>query len=164
MKDNNLTRRNFIINTGKVIGAGAFVAAVPQLFSSCEKNEVVYLDPPASNFYKLDLSPYPELLTAGSLRAIKIDGKNAGNSILIVHHKNNTWAAMDLICPHTGCPTTIPASSDGTIECNCHAGNNFSTVDGNGINGGYVGNGKLRLKQFEVGYFDAAGKTLEIKV
>jgi nitrite reductase/ring-hydroxylating ferredoxin subunit len=164
MKENNLTRRNFIINTSKVIGAGAVIAAIPQLFSSCEKNEIVYLDPPPSDFYKLDLAPYPELLTPGGLRKVKIAGKNNGNDILIIHHKDGKFVAVDLICPHQSCPLTSPTDSDGTIECPCHVGNNFSTLDGKGINGGFVGGGKLQLKQFETGFFDATNKTLEIKV
>lgn len=164
MKDNNLTRRNFIINTGKIIGAGAVVASLPQLFTACEENETIYLDPPPSDFYKLDLSPYPELLTPGGVRKLKIAGKNNGNDIFIVHHKDGKFSAMDLICPHQGCPTSVPANSEGTVECPCHVGNNFSTLDGKGINGGFVGGGKMQLKQFETGYFNSAEKTLEIKV
>lgn len=164
MKENNLTRRNFILNTGKLIGAGAFVATLPQIFSACEKNEMVYLDPPPSNFYKLDLTPYPELLSPGGAKSIKIAGKNGGNSIFIAHHTDGTFSAMDQVCPHQGCTVGAPTDASGTLNCPCHVGNDYSTVDGKGVSGPFAKGLNLQLKQFETGFFDAAAKTLEIKV
>ncbi|OGU58833.1 MAG: hypothetical protein A2X64_09495 [Ignavibacteria bacterium GWF2_33_9] len=162
MKDNKTSRRDFILNTGKIIGAGAFVATIPQLFNSCEKNEIIEIPPP--ELFKLDLTPYPELLTAGGCKSVKIEGKNAGAAIFIAHHLNGSWSAMTTVCAHQGCGLIAPANSNGTLDCPCHAGNTFSTVDGVGISGGFVGNGKMSLTTFKVGIFDSNAKTLELEI
>lgn len=160
MENKDLSRRKFIINTGRVIGAGVVVSTVPQFLTSCEKNETVTLPPPASNFYKLDLTPYPELLNKGGVRKLKIEGKNQGNDIIIVHHQDDTFKVFDTICPHQGCPVKLPSDSEATIDCPCHP-NAYSSVDGKYVAGPFPG---FTLPSFEVGYFDPTNKTLEIKI
>ena len=164
MENNKFTRRNFIINTGKIIGAGAVAATIPQFFTSCEKNETIYLDPPPSDFYKLDLSPYSELMVVGGCKSIVITGKNNNNPVFIAQYEAGKFSAMDITCPHQGCPVAAPADATGVLACPCHAGNTYSTVDGKGVSGKFAKDMNLQLKQFETGYFDAAAKTLEIKI
>ncbi len=160
MEKKDITRRDFIVNTGKVIGAGVVVTTIPQFLTSCEKNETVTLPPPPSNFYTLDLTPYPELLSKGGVRKIKIAGKNQGNDIIIIHHQDDSFKVFDTVCPHQGCPVNSPSDSEATIDCPCHP-NAYSSVTGDWVAGPYSG---LVLKSFEVGYFDATKKTLEIKI
>lgn len=40
---------------------------------------------------------------------------------MLIHHKNNTWVALDAVCTHLGC--TVKYLPDrNVIHCNCHGG------------------------------------------
>lgn len=161
MKESKLNRRDFILNTTKVVGAGLAISALPQVFQSCESEEVVVVDNrPPDTFYVLDLKPHPELLTPGSVKKVKIEGKNQNNPLIITHHKDGTFTVLDSICKHMNCAVDIPANSEGNIVCQCHP-NNYSTKDGSLVTGPFAG---FKLTKFIVGKFDPDKKTLEIKI
>ncbi|GEM_PF-2948130 len=157
----NSNRRDFLLNTTKVIGAGLAIAAVPQLFTACESEELVTdMNTNVTTFYVLDLTPHPELLVPGSIKKVKIDGKNADNPIVITHHKDGSFSVVNSICPHMNCAVNLPTDTDSTLACQCHP-NHYSTVDGKYVGGPFQG---YNLKQYAVGKFDEAKKTLEIKI
>ncbi len=161
MKDNKLNRRDFILNTTKVVGAGLAITSIPQVFQSCDSEEVVTVNNvPPDTFYELDLTSHPELLTPGNVKKVKIEGKNQGNPLIITHHKDGKFSVLDSICKHMNCAVDTPANSEGAIVCQCHP-NNYSTVDGSLINGPFGG---FKLTKFIVGKFDADKKILEIKI
>ncbi len=154
-------RRDFLLNTTKVIGAGLAIATVPQVFISCESEELVtVMNTNVTTFYVLDLTSHPELLVAGAIKKIKIEGKNNDNPLVITHHKNGSFSVVDSICPHMNCAVDLPSDTDSTLVCQCHP-NNYSTVDGKYVGGPFQG---YNLKQYTVGKFDEAKKTLEIKI
>lgn len=161
MKDDKLKRRDFILNTTKLVGAGLAITTIPQVFQSCDSEEVVVVNNvPPDTFYELDLTPHPELLTPGSVKKVKIEGKNQGNPLIIIHHKDGKFAVLDSICKHMNCAVDAPASSEETINCQCHP-NKYSTVDGNLVSGPFGG---FKLSRFIVGKFDLDKKILEIKI
>lgn len=161
MTDNKVNRREFILNTTKVIGAGLAITAIPSIFQSCDSEEVVTINNvPPDTFYELDLSPYPELLTPGGVKKVKIEGKNQGNPLIIIHHKDGKFAVLDSICKHMNCAVDAPANSEDTINCQCHP-NKYSSVDGTLKEGPFPG---FKLTKFIVGKFDPNKKTLEIKI
>lgn len=157
----NSNRRDFLLNTTKVIGVGMAIATIPQVFTGCESEEVVTIvNTQANTFYVFDLTPHPELLVPGSIKKVKIEGKNADNPLIITHHKNGSFSVVDSICPHMNCAVDLPTDTDSTLVCQCHP-NNYSTVDGKYVGGPFQG---YNLKQYQVGKFDAVKKTLEIKI
>jgi cytochrome b6-f complex iron-sulfur subunit len=52
---------------------------------------------------------------------------------MLIHHKDNTWIALDAVCTHLGC--TVKYEPDrNIIHCNCHGGE-YSAETGKNISG-----------------------------
>ncbi len=161
MKEIKVNRREFILNTTKIVGAGLALTAIPTIFQSCDSEEVVTINNvPPNTFYELDLTPHPELLTPGGVKKVKIEGKNQGNPLIIIHHKDGKFTVLDSICKHMNCAVDAPTDSEGTINCQCHP-NKYSTTDGTLKEGPFAG---FKLTKFIVGNFDPNKKILEIKI
>lgn len=161
MKESKVNRREFILNTTKVVGAGLALTAIPTIFQSCDSEEVVTINNvPPDTFYELDLSVHAELLIPGSVKKVKIEGKNQGNPLIIIHHKDGKFTVLDSICKHMNCSVDAPTDSEGTIICQCHP-NKYSTTDGTLKEGPFPG---YKLTKFIVGKFDPDKKILEIKI
>ena len=52
---------------------------------------------------------------------------------MLIHHKDNTWVALDAVCTHLGC-TVKYVPERNVIHCNCHGGE-YSADTGANISG-----------------------------
>lgn len=69
------------------------------------------------------------LLPAGSTMMFKFGHRPA----LLIHHKDDTWVALDAVCTHLGCTVEYHAEKD-VIHCNCHGGE-YDAYTGKNISG-----------------------------
>jgi cytochrome b6-f complex iron-sulfur subunit len=56
-------------------------------------------------------------LPAGSAMMFKFGTKPS----LLIHHRDNTWVALDAVCTHLGCTVEYQAAQE-RIHCACHGG------------------------------------------
>ena len=68
-------------------------------------------------------------LAAGSVMMFKFGSRPA----MLIHHKDDTWVALDAVCTHLGC--TVAYQPDrNVIHCNCHGGE-YDAQTGKNISG-----------------------------
>lgn len=126
-------RREFLIAAGSLIGAGALTASLSSFLTSCEKDQVLPPPQPTGQVI-LDITAYPELMNNGGIIKTTLKDKtgkplNNGNPVIIKRHDDNTFTALDSICPHALCEVDLPTSPTADIDCPCHHVE-FSTQDG----------------------------------
>ena len=52
---------------------------------------------------------------------------------MLIHHKDDTWVALDAVCTHLGCTVQYQPQRD-VIHCNCHGGE-YDARTGKNISG-----------------------------
>jgi cytochrome b6-f complex iron-sulfur subunit len=68
-------------------------------------------------------------LPAGSALMFKFGSQPA----MLIHHQDNTWAALGAVCTHLGCTVQYMPARD-VIHCNCHGGE-YDSHTGQNISG-----------------------------
>ncbi len=68
-------------------------------------------------------------LAAGSVLMFKFGSRPA----MLIHHKDDTWVALDAVCTHLGCTVQYQPQRD-VIHCNCHGGE-YDARTGKNISG-----------------------------
>ncbi|MBF0594008.1 MAG: Rieske (2Fe-2S) protein [Candidatus Omnitrophica bacterium] len=68
-------------------------------------------------------------LAAGSVLMFKFGSRPA----MLIHHKDNSWVALDAVCTHLGCTVAYQPERD-VIHCNCHGGE-YDARTGKNISG-----------------------------
>ena len=155
LTENKSGRRNFLIQTGSIIGftiAGTFISG---LISSCERNE----SPVRANVKKdIDITQYPELQTDYEGTKIKFKGLNENMPIMIVKLPGTNYIVFNSKCTHQGCEIDLPDGGSKTILCGCH-GSFFNEEDGVVLNGPATTN-----LQILPSVFDAATNILTVTI
>jgi cytochrome b6-f complex iron-sulfur subunit len=124
--DDTFGRRLFV--KAALTGAGACYAAAigypvfRYLASPGEKAMA------ASAVTEISLSKADEL-PLGSVMMFKFGSGPA----MLIHHKDDSWVALDAVCTHLGCTTTYLPDRD-VIHCNCHGGE-YNAYTGANISG-----------------------------
>ena len=125
-------RREFLINTGKVVGFGLFAGAFGSIINSCEQDELPPVTKPGNEIDVNIGKDHPELLSPGSHKVVTIIGINNDQAVIIKHNEDDTFTVMDSLCRHQNCDVELPKTSDNIMTCKCH-GATFSFVDGKSI-------------------------------
>ncbi len=68
-------------------------------------------------------------LPLGSVMMFKFGSRPA----MLIHHKDNSWVALDAVCTHLGCTVQYQPGRD-VIHCNCHGGE-YDAKTGKNISG-----------------------------
>ncbi|TAL69434.1 MAG: hypothetical protein EPN82_06260 [Bacteroidetes bacterium] len=124
-------RRNFLIQTGSIIGITIAGTLITGLVTSCEKNE----SPVIANVKKdIDVTQYPELLNDYEGVKIKYQNLNENMPIMIVKLPGTNYIVFNTKCTHQGCEVELPDAGSKTILCACH-GSFFNEDDGVVLNG-----------------------------
>lgn len=129
--DSKSGRRQFIIQSGTLLGIGIMGTVVPGLLSSCQRNE----GPVNAGVKKeIDVTQYPDLQM--DLGAVKetFQGLNENLPIMIVRISEGNFVVFNTKCTHEACEVDLPDSAIGTILCSCH-GSFFNQTDGKVLNG-----------------------------
>lgn len=115
MDNRNISRREFIADTGKKVVAAALLAPVAGFgIHAMSQSIPVLLSPIVLDLKKPD---YQSLATVGG--AAYIPNPAAANKPLIVTRTSETEvAAFSSTCPHFGCKVALPVK--GVIVCPCH--------------------------------------------
>lgn len=121
-----ISRRNFI----KTIMAAAGTCYVGALAYPVYR----YLASPAEKAVALSMVsevtlPEADQLPLGSAMMFKFGARPA----LLIHHKDDTWVALDAVCTHLGCTVEYQSDRD-VIHCNCHSGE-YDSKTGKNISG-----------------------------
>jgi cytochrome b6-f complex iron-sulfur subunit len=126
------SRRNFLSQTGALLGIGTFSFIMPGLFSSCQQNE----GPTNITGSKkdVDISQFPSLQNDFGAVKTSFTGINSDMPIIIIRKSLGTFLVLTSKCSHQGCEVNLPDSGSKTIMCPCH-GSVYSEVDGSVING-----------------------------
>ena len=68
-------------------------------------------------------------LPLGSVMMFKFGSRPA----MLIHHKDDSWVALDAVCTHLGC-TVEYQTARNVIHCNCHGGE-YDAKTGKNISG-----------------------------
>ena len=68
-------------------------------------------------------------LPVGSAMMFKFGTRPA----LLIHHKDDSWVALDAVCTHLGCTVEYQSERD-VIHCNCHGGE-YDSKTGKNVSG-----------------------------
>jgi Rieske Fe-S protein len=115
MDYDNLSRREFVADTGKKILAAALLAPL----AGCGVHAMGQSIPVLLNPIVLDLNKpeYRALASVGG--AVELPHPAAPNKpIMVTRIDGTTVAAFSVICPHLGCKVGLP--QNGVIVCPCH--------------------------------------------
>ncbi len=70
-----------------------------------------------------------EKIPAGSAMMFKFGSRPS----MLIHHKDDSWVALDAVCTHLGC-TVEYHPENNVIHCNCHGGE-YDAQTGKNISG-----------------------------
>ncbi len=149
MDNPNISRREFVADTGKKVLAAALLAPMAGFgIHAMSQSIPVLLGPIVLDVKKPE---YQALATVGGAVTIP-NPSTAHKPIIVTRTSETTVAAFSSICPHLGCKVALPVN--GVIVCPCH----HSTFDLSGK----VTHGPAKTDLYQ---FDAAlsGSTITIQ-
>ncbi len=115
MDSEQISRREFVADTGKKVLAAALLAPLAGFGVQAMSQSI----PVLVNPMVLDLNKpeYRALAAAGG--AVTVPNPGAPNKpIMVTRTDESTVAAFSVICPHLGCKVGLP--HNGVITCPCH--------------------------------------------
>ncbi len=140
------SRRDFF---KRLVGTGVAVTALPRCAPDIDPAPVLDVEAPVDGKVALRVGRYPDLLKEGGAVTLRVPGQP---NLLVVHPGGDSYAVMDSLCTHVGCPLGFEA---GEVVCPCH-GSRFDT-EGQVR----VGPASVALKKYSASY-NKAQDTLTI--
>lgn len=146
MKNNDFSRRDFLLNGAKTIALGALALSsfdILKLVAATKDSEFEE----GTVEKVINLSDYPSLSGTGGYAMIT-------NTVIVIRKSSSKFIALSTICTHKKCDVDYDGSS---FECPCHG----STFDGSGkVTGGPA---TKNLKSYKV-TLDSSDNTLTINM
>jgi cytochrome b6-f complex iron-sulfur subunit len=121
---NTEERRNFLKQSGILLGISLTSIVLPGLLSSCSNST----SPTNNSTNPIKLADYPALLNVNGSVKITISGKNGGKPMIVLRESPSQFSVLSTVCKHQGCEVDLPDSSK-VIHCPCH-GSQYSADDG----------------------------------
>lgn len=149
IKDANNKRRDFLRQTGTVLGIGLMLPVLPAFISSCSSST-----PTGPSEITINISDYAGLSVDGTAVYVSKNGFNSGKPVIVTRVSSGVFRVLSAKCTHEGETVGLPTGS--TMRCPSH-GAVFSTVDGIVISGP----ANSPLQKF-TGTFDTVNNTLII--
>lgn len=128
MKQDKLSRRQFVQLTGSFLIASMSASTLLTLFEGCQKEDSNPVRAPQGTTFTIKLSENPELSQIGGFKTFNVNS----TPIIVFRTGQTTFKALSMVCTHQGC-TTNWINSSQQFQCPCH-GSKFDK-DGKVIQG-----------------------------